>query len=349
MILSPISGGTGGIHSWTLRLQNFLLNDDVSNESLFFCDKGQYFTNLGTGTINRGFFGILNHVIIICRYLYALITFRPNILHINISGGISILSDLFYSHFALIFGIKIVVHVRFGRVPIVFEKRGYEYVLLNSLFRNANAIIAIDDNSFKCLTSNYTNVFYLSNPVYSKAKCLKWDRIKNVILFAGHVRKSKGIEDLLAVAGELGKSIILVCGRIDESYRQILTEKYPVVRERVFFTGDVSNHDLVRVMNFCSCLCLPSYSEGFPNVILEAFACRIPVVAYNVGQIPALIGQDERGHIVKLGDLVGLHEALSLVLDSASVNEKVDAAFNFKSKYEEKIVFNQLFKIWKEI
>ncbi len=349
MILSPISGGSGGIQSWTLRLKKCCLQDETFSDTVLFCDKGQFFCTLGNRTTQRVVFGILNHLIIFSRYLSALYKFRPNILHLNISGGLSAISDVLYSLLAIFFGIKLVIHVRFGRVPLLYQKRGFEYSLLSILFRNSHAIIAIDENTFNCLRSKYSRVYYLANPVNFYAKDLKLDRILRVILFAGHVRKTKGIEDLLTVSSKLGKSRILVCGRIDKNYRKYLTEKYPIIRDRVFFLGEVSNHDLITLMNICSCLCLPSYSEGFPNVILEAFACKIPVVAYNVGQIPALIGQDERGHLVELGDLVGLYQSLNLVLDSPDMNLKLEAAFKFKADYEENLIFKQLFKIWKEI
>lgn len=43
---------------------------------------------------------------------------------------------------------------------------------------------------------------------------------------------------------------------------------------------------------------MPSLSEGRPNVILEALACEVPVVATDVGGIPELMVDGETGYLV---------------------------------------------------
>jgi glycosyltransferase involved in cell wall biosynthesis len=58
---------------------------------------------------------------------------------------------------------------------------------------------------------------------------------------------------------------------------------------------------------------LPSYSEGVPNVLLEASACGLPYVASNVGGIPEIAG---RGHglLVPSGDVESLAAAMRKTL-----------------------------------
>jgi glycosyltransferase involved in cell wall biosynthesis len=62
----------------------------------------------------------------------------------------------------------------------------------------------------------------------------------------------------------------------------------------VTFYGVQSNPHAIAAR--CDCLALPSLYEGFPNVIMEAMACRIPVIASNrAGGLKDLIGENERG------------------------------------------------------
>jgi L-malate glycosyltransferase len=49
-------------------------------------------------------------------------------------------------------------------------------------------------------------------------------------------------------------------------------------------------------------LVLPSIIEGLPGVILEAFYCKIPVVAYDVGGVREIVRNDDTGRLVKKGD-----------------------------------------------
>jgi glycosyltransferase involved in cell wall biosynthesis len=57
----------------------------------------------------------------------------------------------------------------------------------------------------------------------------------------------------------------------------------------VDFVGRKEPAEVARWMAACDLLCLPSYSEGCPNVLLEALFCGRPVVASNVGGVPELV------------------------------------------------------------
>ncbi len=62
--------------------------------------------------------------------------------------------------------------------------------------------------------------------------------------------------------------------------------------QNIIFAGRKSAADVARWMRAADCLVLPSANEGVPNVILEAFASGLPVVASNVGGISEVL--DER-------------------------------------------------------
>jgi len=73
--------------------------------------------------------------------------------------------------------------------------------------------------------------------------------------------------------------------------------------------------DIPEVLGLMDVFVLSSLSEGAPNVILEAMAAGVPVVASNVGGVPDVVRDGETGRLVKPGDPAGLADAVLRILD----------------------------------
>ena len=68
-------------------------------------------------------------------------------------------------------------------------------------------------------------------------------------------------------------------------------EKYNDLENNVEFLGVKQHDELPSIMSQAKLVALPSYNEGVPNVLLEAMACGVPVVATPVGGIPEVVNK----------------------------------------------------------
>jgi glycosyltransferase involved in cell wall biosynthesis len=140
-----------------------------------------------------------------------------------------------------------------------------------------------------------------------------------VLGFVGRLTRDKGIPDLVEAFNRLLESVpnarLLLVGWFDESedalsaYQRARVEAHP----RIIRTGFVSDPaPYYRAMDL---LVLPTWREGFPNVVLEAAASGLPVVStFTTGArdavLPAITGL-----LVPPGDPFALAEAMIAILE----------------------------------
>jgi glycosyltransferase involved in cell wall biosynthesis len=80
------------------------------------------------------------------------------------------------------------------------------------------------------------------------------------------------------------------------------------ISRNVFFAGEI--HPPAECLKLMNVFILPSLYEGFPNVLLEAMAAQVPVVASNVGGVNELVSQHENGLLCPPGDSRSLADAV---------------------------------------
>jgi glycosyltransferase involved in cell wall biosynthesis len=73
-------------------------------------------------------------------------------------------------------------------------------------------------------------------------------------------------------------------------------------------------------------LALSSYREGLPNVLLEAMALEVPVVATRVAGIPRLIEHELNGMLVEAGSVSSMAEALATLLGNGELRRRLSLA-----------------------
>lgn len=140
------------------------------------------------------------------------------------------------------------------------------------------------------------------------------------VLYVGNLFPVKGPVVLARAAKQLPQAEVIFVGSG--------TEKINAGR----CVGARPHDEIPLWMNACDVLCLPSLNEGLPNVVLEAMACGLPVVASRVGGVPEIVRESVNGLLTPAGEAAALatalRQALTLNWDPVAIRESV-AAFDW--------------------
>lgn len=173
-----------------------------------------------------------------------------------------------------------------------------------------------------------TDVFHLAPRVGARRNLGIPDADK-VILFVGRLMPAKGLRELLTACISLSGQIenlrlaIVGHGTLYDELRS--TADLSGMGERLTLPGALPPEQVAVWMQACDVFCLPSHTEGFPNVLVEALACGRPVVATPVGGIVEIV-DGSNGILTPAHDAArlcaALRDALTKSWDEAALSRK---------------------------
>ena len=138
------------------------------------------------------------------------------------------------------------------------------------------------------------------------------DNVNGPLGWAGRIAPEKGLEDAVKIASDLGEKL-LVWGIIED-------KEYASEIENTFRKGTIKWKGFLPTTKFqeqlghCRAFInTPKWNEAYGNVIVEALACGVPVVAYDLGGPGELIEDGFNGFLVQPNDIEGMKKAIKLV------------------------------------
>ena len=138
-------------------------------------------------------------------------------------------------------------------------------------------------------------------------------KVSNLI-FYGSLAPLKGIFDVIEALGCVAAKgeknwVLKVAGWGDEDLVRQALCKYGI-EDRVILLGRLETQELVHELEWAHLAILPSRAESFGRAIAEAQASMLPVISYEVGSIPEVVGKDITGWLVPLKRVDRLAEAI---------------------------------------
>ncbi len=311
-----------------------------------------------TSFFKRSVLGIRDYISFILRFIKIVKQKKYSAVHITSSGSLGLIRDIILLKILHAYKIKSIIHFRFGRIPELSKKCNWEWKLLKKVILNSSQVIVIDNKTYKVLDDLYfPNINYLPNPLsisisnYIKNN-LKEYRLKRRILFAGHLFMQKGIFEFIEGCSNIDNIEVVIAGKGSPQIEQNIRDKFKSgYNSHIQLLGEITQKELLSEMLKCHMFVFPSYTEGFPNVILEAMACGCPIIATDVGAIPEML---QFGTESPCGIWIPVKEAVSvkneikkLLADNSLCTELSRRASNRAfSEYGIETIWKQMESIW---
>ena len=104
-----------------------------------------------------------------------------------------------------------------------------------------------------------------------------------------------------------------------------------IISDKIIYHGSVKERNaMISILRSCDVLICPSFSEGMPNVILEAMACGLAIIASNVGAVSLMVSEKNgwlMPHINTESILVLLKKAIHISDQNLDEMKKASLAF----------------------
>lgn len=351
-LIVPVPPPNGGIANWTRIISNYIAETRQDVELIILNTAPKRRATEGRTLWNRvvvGGFAMMKQR----KELSEIIKHnRPDVIHITTSGQLAAFRDITLLKLAKKKRIPTVYHIRFGRISQIADKNTAEWKLISKSIRLASEMMTIDAETYRTIQKKLpdTKVVCIPNPIDMSKLPEPIDFNSKSIMFLGWLVKEKGIEELLLAWSQIYAkhndwSLRLV-GPCMPQYLSYLKEKYSF--EGVIYEGEKEHDVAMNLLNSSEIFILPSYTEGFPNVILEAMTLCKPIIATKVAAIPVML-EKECGVLINKEDSSQIVNAIEgLILDK---KRRVLLGNNAKRKletnYSIEIVFEEYAREWK--
>lgn len=350
--VAPLPPPYGGIANWMAMLSRFLSEERASEITCSIIDTSpKKRVTEGRGFILRVLGGILSLIKTSFRLKKELYKGYPDCIHITTSGSLGLIRDRAVLKILAKRKINSVYHIHFGRVAELLKSNNWEGKLLSRNFRLADSIVTIDDVTYQSIMKNGfgEKCYNIPNFINLKELPQQRDKVEKKVTFIGWVIPTKGIAELIEAWREINSELIKEWKlEIIGPYNKAYIDTFKIQNsDNIVLTDELEHNKTLEHLNRSSVFVLPSYTEGFPNSVLEAMALGKTVIATDVGAIPQMLS-DGCGIVVKAKDVDELKSVLIKVMTENVDEFGVNALNKVKKEYEISKVVEQYIKLWRK-
>ncbi len=282
---------------------------------------------------------------------------RVDLLHINLASSGSAYRKLMLAALARQLGVPYVIHLHSGRFDQFWRTAGPRLAtMIDKSFGGAGAVIVLGKYWARVVCERVpaaqSKTFVLANataPSGGSFVPASDGRVR--ITFLGKIGPNKGTRQLIeALAALKHRSdwTATICGNGAVEESRDLVGRLGIA-DRALFPGWLDDRETAEQLRNTDIFVLPSFSEGLPMSILEAFARGIAVVATPVGSVPEVIEHERNGLLVPVGDVPALTLALERLISDSALRRALGAAaqLDHAARFDINVYMPRLAAIWR--
>lgn len=148
-----------------------------------------------------------------------------------------------------------------------------------------------------------------------------------VLIFIGSLSKEKGILELMAAFTKVNSTKanlhLVIIGNGPEQLRIQNIVASHNIETKVHIIGCRPHDEIPKYLSSADIFALPSHTEGLPNVVLEAMACELPVIATRVGGIPEVVEEGRSGILIDKKNVDSLKDAIESLIKNESMAKEM--------------------------
>lgn len=170
-------------------------------------------------------------------------------------------------------------------------------------------------------------------------------------LFVGRIEKQKGLQTLIEAFTNTDLKLKII-GFSNNGYEEELKNSLNGKKHQIEFLGRKTFEEIEQYLRTCLCTIVPSeWYDNFPNVILESFAYKKPVIATNFGSLPELVKNGETGLLFKYQDINDLFQKCNELIahPEKAIEMGQNAYKHIETLYSAKEHYSQLMNIFQKV
>jgi glycosyltransferase involved in cell wall biosynthesis len=206
-----------------------------------------------------------------------------------------------------------------------FEQRE----ILHRLYGVKKKIIIFNQGSLCGVPDYKINSRFKDSNRKRMRKFLSIDDNQKVLIFVGRICKDKGINELVDAFIELNKDsknnpyILILLGLIEKEHDTISKKTSEIINNSKHIIHINNRKNVFPYMHMSDLLIIPSYGEGFCNVVIEANASGIPVLGTRVNGLNESIVEKYNGIKVKSHSSKSIRDGVRFILSDFDLYNKL--------------------------